>query len=62
MAYANVVRGFVRAGTWTGRPARFAVPVAAATAGEADAYVVLLQAAEPGRPGTILGAAKSPGF
>ena len=62
VTYANVVRGLVRLGSWSGQPARYEVPIAAARAGEADAYVVLLQAAEPGRTGFILGAAKSPGF
>jgi hypothetical protein len=60
--YANVVRGFTRVGIWTGEPARFEVPIAAAREGEADAYVVLLQDIRQGAPGAILGAAKSPGF
>ena len=60
--YANVVRGLKRVGTWTGQPVRYEVPIAAAKEGEADGYVVLLQAVGHGGPGPILGAAKSPGF
>jgi hypothetical protein len=60
--YANVVRGFVRVGEWTGQPARFELPAAAAKAGDADSYVVLLQATDPAGPGLILGAAKGPGL
>jgi hypothetical protein len=60
--YVNVVRGLKRVGTWTGQPARYEVPMEAVKEGEADAYVVLLQAVGQGGPGPILGAAKSPGF
>ncbi len=58
--YANVVRALTPVGTWTGAPARFEVPLEVAMADGADAYVVLVQAADQGRPGPILAAAKGP--
>jgi hypothetical protein len=62
ITYTNVVRGMTRAGDWTGAPARFEVPLHQARAGDADGYVVILQATEPERPGAILGATKGPGL
>jgi len=61
VTYANVVRGIKRLGEWRGGSARFEIPVEAAR-GEADGYVVLLQASEHAKPGAILGAAKSQGL
>jgi hypothetical protein len=61
ITYANVVRGMKRLGEWRGGSARFEMPSDAARAG-ADGYVVLLQTSEEGRPGVILGAAKSHGL
>ena len=43
------------------RPGSFQVSLDTARSG-GDAYVVLLQTTDAGRPGTILGAAKSPDF
>jgi hypothetical protein len=60
--YANVVRGMVKLGEWSGRPARFEVPADSARPGDAEAYVVLVQAVDESKPGAILGAAKGPGF
>ena len=60
--YINVVRGLLRLGSWTGQPARFDVPNIQAEIGDADSWVVLLQAAADGRPGRIIGAAKGPGL
>ena len=60
--YANVVRGFTRVGTWTGEPARFEVPIAAAREGEADAYVVLLQDVRHGEPGGHPRGGEEPGL
>jgi hypothetical protein len=62
ITYANVVRGMVKLGDWSGASARFEVPLDQARAAEADTYVVLLQAAVDAKPGAILGAAKGPGF
>jgi hypothetical protein len=63
VTYANVVRSMARAGAWAGAAARYEIPLAEARPEDADGYVVLLQAAaEPGKPGVILGAAKGPGL
>jgi hypothetical protein len=62
IAYANVVRGMVKLGDWSGGAARFDVPLDQARAGDADTYVVLLQEAGDAKPGAILGAAKGPGL
>jgi hypothetical protein len=61
VTYANVVRGMIRVADWTGGEARFEIPRSVAQ-GEADGYVVLLQAAHGVKPGAILGAAKSAGL
>jgi hypothetical protein len=58
--YANVVRGMVKLGDWSGQPARFEVLIDQVRAGDADTYIVLLQATEDAKPGAILGAAKGP--
>jgi hypothetical protein len=60
VAYVNVVRGMSRLGAWSGQPARFEAPLANARRGDAESYVVLLQAGAPGYLGPVLGAAKSP--
>jgi hypothetical protein len=62
IAYANVVRGMTRVGSWSGSPARFEVPLSIARGNGADSYVILLQSGEIGKPGLILGAAKGPGL
>lgn len=62
LAYANVVRGMVRVGDWSGQEATITAPLTALQAPEADGYVVIIQAERPGKygmmPGTILGAAQ----
>ena len=60
--YANVVQGMTRLGSWSGEAQRFEAPLSAARAPDADGYVVLLQASPDGKPGRILGAAKSAGL
>jgi hypothetical protein len=60
--YANVVRSMMKLGDWSGRPAHFEVPISSALLGDAESYVVLLQAADESKPGAILGAAKGPGL
>ena len=62
ITYANVVRGMVKLGKWSGSPARFEAPMSSARSGDAETYVVLVQAADDTKPGAILGAAKGPGF
>ena len=62
LSYANVVRGMVRVGDWTGKATTVTVPVSATQAPEADGYVVVVQADQPGKsgmmPGPVLGAAR----
>jgi hypothetical protein len=63
VSYVNVVRGMVRVGDWDGKDATLSTPLAAARAPDADSYVVLVQAEQPGKygmmPGAIFGAARS---
>lgn len=54
--YANVVRDMALIGDWSGGQARFTIE----RPDLSDAYVVLLQHRDDGRPGRILGAAKGP--
>lgn len=61
ITYVNVVRGLTKVGEWSGGPGSFQVSLETARGG-GDAYVVLLQTSDADRPGTILGAAKSPGL
>lgn len=60
VTYTNVVRAMTRLGDWSGEARGF--DVAEALGGDADGYVVLLQTRDQGRPGVILGAAKSAGL
>ncbi len=62
VTYANVVRGMVKLGDWSGAAARFEVPLDQARPAEADGYVVLVQRTIDAKPGAILGAAKGPGL
>ncbi|RVU20684.1 DUF1223 domain-containing protein [Methylobacterium oryzihabitans] len=61
MVYRNVVRGMHHVGPWSGAAAHYEVPRSLLRPGEADSYVLVLQA-EHGGPGRILGAAKGPGL
>ncbi|MCO5090554.1 thioredoxin family protein [Bosea sp. (in: a-proteobacteria)] len=65
LSYANVVRGMVRVGDWTGGETTLTAPLSATEAPEADGYVVIVQAERTGKhgltmPGAILGAARGP--
>jgi len=61
LTYTNVVRTIEMFGRWNGEPDQFTVPSPDLNA-HADAFVVLLQAGTPMRPGAILAAAKGAGF
>ncbi|MEH3144532.1 MAG: DUF1223 domain-containing protein [Methylobacterium frigidaeris] len=61
MTYRNVVRGMHHVGPWFGTATHYEVPRTVLPPGEADSYVLVLQA-EHGGPGRILGAAKGPGL
>ncbi len=60
VTYTNVVRGWVRVGTWDGDPDTFKVPVNQLRFEGANAVVVLVQSGTFAAPGAILGAATTP--
>lgn len=60
ITYANVVRGWVRIGSFDGRPGRYSIPVESLRHDGADTVVVLLQSGSFAQPGPILGAASLP--
>ena len=60
--YTNVVRGILKVGKWYGREATFMLPQDIARPDGCDGYVLILQRGTSEAPGTILGAAKSPGL
>jgi hypothetical protein len=59
LTYYDVVRRWVKLGTWHGKAANFSVPIADVTKGESDIdhVAVLVQREPKGRPGLMLGAA-----
>jgi len=60
LVYTNVGRGIVRLGEWTGSAKRYEIALSQVGGDDADGWIVLLQSGEPGKPGAILAAAKSP--
>ena len=60
LVYTNIGRGIVRLGDWTGTAKRYEIALSQVRNDATDGWVVLLQAGEPGKPGPILAAAKSP--
>ncbi|HSI38998.1 MAG TPA: DUF1223 domain-containing protein [Xanthobacteraceae bacterium] len=56
MTYHNVVRRWVKLGTWSGGEATFDIPLDEVRGGGADAMAVLVQAGSQAEPGAILGA------
>ena len=59
VTYTNVVRSISKLGDWNGKAASYDLPAAQAQGADSDGFAVILQAGQPGRPGVILGAAKS---
>ena len=59
LTYYDVVRRWVKLGTWQGKAQTFSVPVADVTKGESDVdhVAVLVQREPKGKPGLMLGAA-----
>jgi hypothetical protein len=55
ITYTNVVRGWIKLGTWTGGQVTWRVPIK--TLGTADAVAVLLQSGTTDKPGAMMGAA-----
>ena len=60
VTYTNIVRGMVKLGDWDGQAKSF--DTREPLDKDVDGYVVLLQAAPGGKPGAIIGAAKSAGL
>lgn len=56
ITYTNVVRRWVKLGTWTGKGESFTVPIDAIKLDGIDAVAVILQGGSFEKPGTILGA------
>jgi hypothetical protein len=56
LTYTNVVRRWVKLGTWTGKGETFTVPTDAIKSAGIDAVAVILQSGNPERPGAVLGA------
>ena len=59
LTYTNVVRSLVKLGDWTGKAVSFDLTAAQTQGPDSDGYAVILQSGPAGRPGVILGAAKS---
>jgi len=56
ITYTNVVRRWVKLGTWTGKGESFTVPIDAIRFDGVDSVAVILQSGSAERPGPILGA------
>ena len=56
LTYTNVVRRWVKLGTWTGKGENFTVPIDAIRFDGVDAVAVILQSGSLEKPGAILGA------
>jgi hypothetical protein len=57
LSYANVVRGMTRIGDYDGRPTTLTLTRDEVGRAGADAFAILVQRSEDGRPGAMLGAA-----
>jgi len=56
LTYTNVVRAWVRLGTWSGQGETLSVPVDAIKSAGVDAVAVIVQGGSAQKPGAILGA------
>jgi hypothetical protein len=56
ITYTNVVRRWVKLGTWTGKGETFTVPIDAIRSDGIDAVAVILQSGSSDKPGAMLGA------
>jgi hypothetical protein len=57
VTYTNVVRGWIKLGSWTGKEATWSVPIGELESGGADALAVFVQSGTPDKPGAMIGAA-----
>jgi hypothetical protein len=55
--YANVVRRWVKLGTWSGKSETFTVPIDAIKFAGIDALAIIVQKGSLEKPGAMLGAA-----
>jgi len=56
ITYTNVVRRWVKLGTWSGKSETFTVPIDAIKSAGIDAVAVILQSGSADKPGAMLGA------
>jgi hypothetical protein len=56
ITYTNVVRKWIKLGTWSGKNETFTVPVDAIRGDNIDAVAVILQTGSAAQPGAIIGA------
>jgi hypothetical protein len=56
LTYTNVVRGWVKLGTWSGQGETLSVPIDAVKSAGVDAIAVIVQGGSAQKPGAILGA------
>jgi hypothetical protein len=56
ITYTNVVRRWVKLGTWSGKGETFTVPIDAIKSAGIDAIAVILQSGSIDKPGAVLGA------
>ena len=56
ITYTNVVRRWIRLGTWSGKSENFSVPVDAIKSTGVDAVAVIVQGGSADKPGPMLGA------
>lgn len=57
VTYTNVVRGWIKLGTWAGAEATWRIPINQLEPGDADALAVLVQSGTADKPGAMIGAA-----
>jgi hypothetical protein len=60
ITYTNVVRRWIKLGTWSGKSESFTVPVDAIKFDNVDAVAVILQNGSNAQPGAIIGATLAP--
>lgn len=57
ITYTNVVRGWIKLGTWAGKDETWNIPIGELESSGADALAVLVQNGTPDKPGAMIGAA-----
>ncbi len=62
VTYTNIARGMKKIGDWRGEAATYDIPKQDLQTRDSDAWALLLQSSTGGKPGAILGIARSPGL